>query len=625
MIPLFKVEENKLTSLKGEVSSFYELVALDTEGYERLSLENVYQVIEQGLNGIKDVLKLYFVDGKIYFNSFSDFTFNIGHVLPESMPVKTIFGVSNVDVNFYENYLTLGNEYLRILSVKEPPLHIDIGDSSVFPDFVLNIKKISQEEAKRTLKMKRKIHFSSLFKGIKDIESDAAYNEAEELLERVIQSEATIFEVEMFFVIRGETKHQLDENTQSFKEYFKGLDGNIHVEERGLSYFFYNIVPGVMPRFRRKFPCESSYLSYLIPFHRDFVHDEGIRLQSRSGENIFLSIFNPRSINFNMLFSGISGEGKSMLANEVLDYELKQGTKAFVLDLGNSFRKTALYHGAEILSEKFNPMRTKNPWYLKNFIMAAIGEEFTKKQQGLLFKRIKDHVNNGISSFKELINLLEADFEEISSYFSEIEDFFTDENTPVSDFTYCDLTKYPDAIKAPLIIYLLETFRLLEGKRVFIIDECWNMLEKNAYFVSSCFRAIRKSLGSAIAISQNFDDFYQTVVGRAIIQCSYYKMFFRQKLASSEFISTHVQRLIGGVSSVKGQYSEAVLIVDNQIKIIRFVPTPLKYELYTSDGFDTKQQEQYFSDKGKYLPFKTAIHNFTSIKYPYWRIQHETL
>ena len=625
MIPLFKTEGSILTSLKGEVSSFYELIPLDTEGLDISSLEDVFGKLENDLINLDGVIKIYFINGRLYINAFSEFKFSIGKMIEKYDPIETIFGCTSDEVHFYENYMSIGTEFGRILSIKEPPQNIVIGQTHQFPDFVLHLRKKTQQSAKNSLKLKRKMHFSSLFKGIKDIESDAAYSEAEGLLEDVIRSSKALFDLEMFILIKGETKISLDEKTQAFAQYIKNFDGIFLTEERGLSYFFTSLIPGVMPSFRRSFPCESSYLSYLIPFHKDFIHENGVHLHSRLGDKIHLSIFDPKSISFNMLFTGATGEGKSMLANEILDYELRQGTKAFVLDLGNSFKKTAMYHGGEILSEKFNPMRTKDPWYLKNFIMAAVGEEFSRKQQGHLFKCIKEHTAKGINSFNELIKLLEADFEGISSFFAEIEDFFTDEIRPVSDFTYCDLTTYPDAIKAPLIIYLLETFRLIEGKRIFIIDECWGMLEKNAYFVSRCFRTYRKSLGAVIAISQNFDDYYQTEVGRAIIQCSYYKVFFRQKLAVSEFVSPLAQELIGSVASLKGSYSEALLMIDSQLKPIRFYPSPLKYELFTSDGFDKKQQDHYWNEKGCFLPFKTALHNYTSIKYPHWSLENETL
>lgn len=620
---LFHVDGNQLTSLKGEVSTFHQIVPLDLEGLERSLLDSIYQFIETDLINTEGVLKVYYLNGKIYVNAFKGFNFSQGEVIPQENPVKTFLENDEANVNFYENYLTCEDKYIRLLSVTDLPQSLDLGASSLFPDFVLNIKKVPQIEAKKTLNLKRRLHFSALFKGIKDIESESAYSEAESLLEGVTRSEKGLFQVEMFFLLRGATKVELDEVTDKAIQYFKGLDAKLFVEERGLSFFFQGLIPGVMPSFKRKFPCGSDYLAYLIPFHRDYIHENGMKLVARSGDEVFVDLFNQNSLNFNILITGTAGQGKSMLANKILDHELKNGTKAMVLDLGNSFRKSALYHGGEILSEKFNPFQFKSPWYLKAFILSTMDEQLSKKDQGRLFECIKAILEKGVTSFQELIAELEADFNGIRHYFAEIEEFFTDEVRPSSQFTYCDLTNYPEAVKAPLIIYLIEAFKHLDGKKIFVFDECWSLLTKNADYIAECFRTFRKHLASAVAISQNLDDFSSTQLGRVIIQNTHYKFLFKQKVGGTEFIDAHTQDLIEGVFSKKGIYSETLFFTENQKKPVRYVPTCLEYEMFTSDKRDNLDQEYYWQEKGRFLPYQTAMNNYVTIKYPNWRIDYE--
>src|SRR5690606_40132436 len=69
-----------------------------------------------------------------------------------------------------------------------------------------------------------------------------------------------------------------------------------------------------------------------------------------------------------------------------------------------------------------------------------------------------------------------------------------------------------------LIIYLIEYFKHLEGEKIFIFDECWHLLLKNADYIAECFRTFRKHKASAVAISQNLDDFSESQLGRVIIQ-----------------------------------------------------------------------------------------------------------
>ncbi len=619
MIPLFNVEGNRLTSLKGEVSSFFEILPPDLEGLDSSSKERVFTDLEADLINTEGVFKLYWLRGKIYLNSFSDLSLSHGDINPTDKPVETFLGQEKALVHFYENYLTCGNEFIRILSLKDLPDRLTILETLGFSDFVLIFKKIPKIEAKKKINFKRKLHFSSLFKGMRDLDSENAYYQAENLFEHVTTDEKALFEAEFYFILRGCTKKDLDDLTNRKLQEFKGKNAPLFVEERGLSFLYQSLIPGVPASFKRKIQLPSDYMSYLVPFHRDFVYSEGLELKSRQGNSVYLDIFHESALNYNCLITGSAGQGKSMMANKLLMHELERGTKAMVLDLGNSFNKNALYHGGVILSEKFNPLQFKSPRYLKEFVMAVLDEKLGKKEEGRLFETIS---NIQAKTFSEFLAKLEISFPGIGFYFKEIEDFFTDEELPINDFTYCDFTLYPEVMKAPLIIYLIEYFKNLEGKKIFVFDECWHLLLKNADYIAECFRTFRKHLASAVAISQNLDDFSGSHLGRVIIQNTYFKYLFRQSLAESEFIDSTTKEILDEVQSKKGIYSEFLYLTETHKKPVRFYPSPLEYELFTSDRRDNNQFESYMKEKGRYLSFKEAMTNYTEIKNPFWR-SHE--
>ena len=81
---------------------------------------------------------------------------------------------------------------------------------------------------------------------------------------------------------------------------------------------------------------------------------------------------------------------------------------------------------------------------------------------------------------------------DLKYYFMQYEKYFDDSSAHFSKVNYCDLNEFPEAIRGSVIIYLLESFRELEGKKLLVIDECWSLLESNAEYISECFRTFRK-------------------------------------------------------------------------------------------------------------------------------------
>ncbi|HAZ13172.1 MAG: hypothetical protein A2X86_08215 [Bdellovibrionales bacterium GWA2_49_15] len=619
MIPLFHVEENKLTSLNGEVSTFFEILGPDLEGLDTSAVDRVFADLENDLINTAEVFKLYWLGGKLYLNCFGDISLTHGKIIPKNEPVGTFLNQQEARVQFYDNYLTLGNEYLRILSVEDFPESIGRFEANSYPDFVLCFKKIPKVAAKNKINFKRKLHFSALFKGMRDLDSENAYYQSEDLLNEVTTDNKALFLVECFFLVRAKTKESLDKETDRLLTEFKGKNGSLFKEERALSYFYQCLVPGVAPSFKRKLDLPSDYLSYLIPLHRDYIFEDGLELSSRSGNLVYVDLFHKDALNFNCLITGQSGQGKSMMANKILKFELERGTKALCLDLGNSFRKNALYGKGLVFSEKFNPLQFKSPRYLKEFVLSVIDERLGKKEEGRLFEVISKILEQGsCTNFTHFIGELGKEFSGIGYYFSEVEQYFTDEVMPFNDFTYCDFGNYPDAMKAPLIIYLIEYFKHLSGRKIFVFDECWHLLSKNADYIAECFRTFRKENASAMAISQNMDDFSETQLGRVIIQNTYFKLMFKQALSESEFLDATGKCLLDSVFSKKGVYSEFLFLSDTHKKPLRYYPTYLEYELFTSDKNDTNHFDLYMKEKGHFLPFKDAITNYTKIKNPQW-------
>lgn len=628
IFPLYSHKNGELVSLEGTHSKLYEYLPPDLEQKSESDREATLSRLESDLKAhdFGKLLKVYFVNGKTYINSELPPCFGESQTSEIPSPLEMLFGENlHSNIDFYEDYLYQNMEFIRLLTLKSPPDYLGAGGLLSLLvegcDLILHLERFEKSKAKASLDIKRRMNFSSLFKELKDIDGEKAYEQTEGILESVISGEVSLFKCEAFILVRASNKKELDEKTSEVLSELKTVDAKSIIESKGLPYFYRSIIPGVDSKFKRGFDVPSDYLAQMIPFHKDELLGEGFELRARTSAPIKFNLFEPSAHNFNLLITGSSGQGKSMVANKLIKEELDRGTKVVCLDLGNSFRKNALFHKASIFSENFNPLQFKSPRYLKELILSCIDENFNKKEEGRLFEAIKKALENNPQDFDDLLNSLEKDFKGISFYFSEIKEYFTADEKGAQNFTYCDFSDYPEAIKAPLVIFLIEYFKNISGRKIFVFDECWSLLESNADYIAECFRTFRKHEASAVAISQNLDDFSETQLGRVIIQNTYFKFFFRQNLKLSEFVSEHLSNYVGEVQTVKGQYSEFVTFSESILKPTRFFPTPLEYELFTSDKKDQTDFEYYMQEKGRFLDFDRALENYTTIKYPTWRAE----
>jgi hypothetical protein len=611
--PLFETIDNKLISLTGETSYLWKLNPLDLEQIE--DKDSYYKSIEESIILNKtNWAKFYYIDGQHWFNSKEEFKNLDIKVEVEPNPLSILFKETNSDIELYDNYFVLSNKFYQLLSVETFMDQISITDLENC-NFCLMFEKIKANTAKSKLQLNRRMHFSSTLKNIRDIESEKSYQESEDLLENVITGETEVYRSELFFIVDAETKKDLYIKSKELIEYISSLNGKLRIEGRGMSFFLNSIIPGVKPSLKRHKLMPSTYMSELIPMNSEKKYSNGLKLTSRKGNPVGFNLFDSKATNYNVLITGTSGQGKSMITNKLIKDELEGGSKGIILDLGNSFKKNTLFHKGSVFSEKFNPFQFKDPVYLKEFIISVTGHVWDRKDAGKLFESIKDNIDKA-NTFNELITSISHEIGDIKYYFSEIEQFFTDEVMNLNDLTYCDLTIYPEIIKSPLMVYLVEYFKQLDGKKIFVFDECWGLLKNNADYIAECFRTFRKHNASAIAISQNLDDFSETQLGRVIIQNTYYKFLFKQNIGKTPFVSDFQLDLLDTVKSNRGEYSEFLILSEEVQKVVRYYSSTLEYELFTSSKDDNEKIEKYFEDQGKYLDFDMAFRNYTKIKYP---------
>ena len=522
---------------------------------------------------------------------------------------------ANGDAVLGEDFVNINGKYIRLINLYEfsknlmPSALMDFGDYCIF------FKKLDAIISKRRVNTQRKLHHSNLYSNIRNLESEASFVEAEKITEAMMEGTENLFEVEAWFILKADTQVELNHKTKELIAFIKQAEFTPYIESEGLYELFPSILFGVPPKFKRSHQTPSSFLVNMLPLKHDLIHQFGIEFLSSRGNPLYFNLFDEAALNFNVLISGQSGAGKSMIAQKILVEELINDASAVVLDLGNSFKKTAQYYGAESLSLSFNPLQFKSPHYLKELIISVIpAQELSAKMEGKIFSLIQENYES-VATFRDLIKKISVEISDFELYFSELWDYFDSFDRNLSKFTYVDTSLYPDKIKAPLIIFLIEAFKNLDGKRIFVFDEVWDFLSNNAEYIAECFRTFRKSGASAIAISQGLDDFTASEMGKVIAKLSSTKILFQQSAEESSELDSFDVEKIKMLSTKRKVYSEFYIKTELHRKSARFYPEPIEYELFTSYHKDRESFDRFHEHYAEFFPFPDIVDRFVNFKY----------
>lgn len=522
---------------------------------------------------------------------------------------------ANSDAFLGDDYVKINGIYLRLINLYEFSKRLSVSSLMDYGDYCLFFRKIDSPIARKQVNTQRKMHHANLYSMMRNIESEASFKEAESLTEAMMEGLEEIFEVEGWFLLKADDLERLNEKTKKLLRALRQAEITPFIESEGLALLFLTLLSEGKPLFKRSHRPQSSYLVNMLPLIQEKIHEDGISFFSNRGNYLKFNVFDESALNFNLLLTGQTGAGKSMVAQKILVEEIHKGTSVIVLDLGNSFKKTAAYYGGDILSLSFNPLMFRCPHYLKELIVSVIPEnELSEKIKGKIFSLVEIHLEN-VTSFKELILCISAQIPELDLYFAELWEFFDTEERSLSSFTYVDTSIYPDKIKAPLIIFLIEAFKRIEGRKLFFFDEVWDFLRNNGSYLEECFRTFRKHGGGAIAISQGIGDFEQTPIGSIIGKLCSTKIFLQQNLDGLNQLDSFDLGKIKSLSTKRKQYSEFYIKTEFHRKIARYYPTPLEYELGTTSDLDRKSFENFYQQNEAYFEFPEIMDRFVNFKY----------
>jgi len=133
-----------------------------------------------------------------------------------------------------------------------------------------------------------------------------------------------------------------------------------------------------------------------------------------------------------------------------------------------------------------------------------------------------------------------------------------------------------------------------------VFDECWKLLKNDSglVFIEEAFRTFRKYNASAIAISQDMDDFAKSKISSAILPNCSIKWLLMQPQSDAKRLSEVLNlnpneiELVKSLSQKKGVFSETFLIAQDRRSVCVIETSPLEYWIATTDPRDLAALER---------------------------------
>lgn len=500
------------------------------------------------------------------------------------------------DIVPHDGMFLCNNNYVRLIRIESLAQATSFNEIYTLCDYFINLRKVSPLKAKRDLDLSRRQSVTSLNGGLRNIEQENTFAENEALLEAVINGDEDIFEYEIWLIISEKSRDLVTEKSVEVTNKLEMRGHSFVIETHGIenaikSMYFKNEPTFALSNFGYK-----SMMPNLLPLHNDMLDIEGIPFYSRSGTELRFNLFDPQEHNYNLVIAGPPGSGKSFTCCHISKNEALNDSKVIILDRGGSYKKLAEQLCGVVFPEKFNPIVSKNPIFLREVICSMIPEsEITKVEKGKLTSAIKKLQLDDVKTLSKLIESLDDEFPSLKYYFSDIYDSFSIDPIKESNFIYIDMQIYPPSILPLLLVVIIELVESLKGRKILVLDECHYLLNRNPEFIETKFREARKHMMSVIALTQDFNDFLDSKIGATIAKCSNTLMLFNHQLGTSEFLCEFDVQRISSARTVKRKYSEMYIKRGSgKRKIVRYYPSSDDYKIFTSD----------YSDNTEFIKFK---------------------
>lgn len=505
-----------------------------------------------------------------------------------TLELKDIIAPSALKVSPRE--LNLGDKIVRTFFVISYPrflaeswfspiINLDKAfDISIFIHPVETAKILHQFQ-KKVAEVQSQIQVRSDKGLVRDPMLDTAYQDLEDLRDRLQQAQEKLFDVGLYISIYGNSDDELDKTESEIKSVLEAklvyVKPALFQQEQG----FNSIAPICTDILQVHSKLNSSPLSSLFPFISfDLTSEKGI-LYGVNRHNSSLVLFDRFSLeNYNSIIFAKSGSGKSYMTKLEILRTLMFDVDVLVIDPEREYETMTEATGGKYFNISLNSDNHINP-----FDLPALGEDesaadvlrsniinlvglfrimlggLTPEEDAIVDRAISEtYALKDITPTSNFANTeppLMSDFEmvlagmqggdslaqRLSKYTKGTWAGFINQPTSVdinNKFVVFSIRDMEDELK-PVAMYIVTHFiwnavRKIRKKRLLVIDEAWWLMksEDTASFLLNMAKRGRKYYLGLATITQDVDDFMNSPYGLPIITNSSIQILMKQSPTS---------------------------------------------------------------------------------------------
>lgn len=413
---------------------------------------------------------------------------------------------------------------------------------------------------------------------------ETAYQDIEELRDKLTQGTERFFRLGLYFTIHGRDKKELDDTVSRIESMLESkliyVKPAIYQMEQG----FITTLPLGHDVLQVGTNMNTSPLSTAFPFvSSDLTSNTGI-LYGINRHNNSLIIFDRFSLeNANMVIFAKSGAGKSYTVKLEILRSMMFGSEVIVIDPENEYRYLAQATGGTFLRISVASEHRINPFELPPLreedttqdilqeqithlagLIAIMGDGLSAEEKSVVDEALwqtyalKDITPQSREwtqeppTLEDFYNILK-DMEGGKSLALRIQQYVTgtyasvfnkptniDMTTQLTVFNLRDMEEQLRPMAMYVVLsYIWKKIRASLKKRLLVIDEAWVLMqhEESAQFLFGIAKRARKYYLGVTTITQDVTDFLTSRYGKPIVTNSSIQILLRQSPASIDLIA----------------------------------------------------------------------------------------